>query len=306
MSPFEQAPAPSAEDLRELLRTGSATVAVAFASAAAGRQPDLLSLRELCRSLVSALQPDGPTVLTLATPREQEGGLPAHSLNVAILAACQAVSLDLGADDVEQVALCGLLHDLGKARLPDALLKKRGALSDAERAQLATHSLAGARLLFAAGGAGHAAPLVALEHHGTHNPSRRAHLFSQLVAIADAWDVLRSLRPFDPATCTAGLYWFLESQLRGRFHPVLLGRFGRLLGVLPAGALASLDSGELCRVLQESAEDPLRPRVEIVETATGLLAAGQQLDLAEGPRRLLLAPHPALRDVTVREVDGCG
>ena len=295
-----------AQGFRDVYRAGSETVGSAFQSAAAGKPPDLLSLRELCRSLLGVLQSDELPVQTLVALREKDGYTFAHSINVSILAACQATALDLGPEVAEQVALCGLLHDLGKARLPDAILKKRGALDEAERALLATHPAVGARMLFAAQGAGHAAPLVALEHHGPHNPSRRAHLFSQLVGIADAYDVLRSARPFDPKTGNPGLYWFLESQLRGRFHPALLGRFGRLLGVQPTGSLAHLESGEVCRVVDESAEDPLRPKVEIVDSALGVLPAGQQVDLSEGPRRLLLSPHPALRDLTVREFDDFG
>lgn len=298
--------AAGAQALRELLRSGAATVGAAFATAAAGRPADLLPLRELCRALVAALQSPGLPVLTIAAPREQEGALAAHAVNVAVLGAAQASALDLGPEVAEQVALCGLLHDLGKARLPEALVTKRGPLSDTERSQLAGHTLLGARLLFGAEGAGHAPPLVALEHHGTHNPSRRAHLYSQLVAIADAWDALRSLRPFEPESSNPGIYGFMDGQLRGRFHPLLLGRFGRLLGVLPTGALAALDSGELCRVLQESAGDPLRPQVEVVDTARGLVPVGQQLDLAEGPRRLAIAPHAAFGDVTVQELDDCG
>ena len=295
-----------AQGFRDVYRAGSETVGSAFESAAAGKPPDLLSLRELCRSLLGVLQSDDLPVQTLVALREKDGYTFAHSINVSILAACQATALDLGPEVAEQVALCGLLHDLGKARLPEALVTKRGPLSDTERSQLAGHTLLGARLLFGAEGAGHAPPLVALEHHGTHNPSRRAHLYSQLVAIADAWDALRSLRPFEPESSNPGIYGFMDGQLRGRFHPLLLGRFGRLLGVLPTGALAALDSGELCRVLQESAGDPLRPQVEVVDTARGLVPVGQQLDLAEGPRRLAIAPHAAFGDVTVQELDDCG
>lgn len=290
---------------RDVFRGGLNTVGAAFGAAAKAGAIDLLSLRELSGALVSMLGSASLPLHTLFSLKEHDDHSLAHSITVSVLASAQATSLDLPAEQIEQVALCGLLHDIGKSRIPEAVLKKRGALDPRERALLATHAGLGARLLMATPGAGQAAPLVALEHHGAP-VGQRPHLYSQLVAIADLYDVLRSLRPFDARTSNPGIFAMLGQRLRDRVHPALLGRFGRLLGVLPDGAMVRLQTGEVCRIVRAGVEDPLRPLVEIVDTAIGALPAGATHDLAGGPTRVDLRPHAALQSVTDEEIEDYG
>jgi hypothetical protein len=97
-----------------------------------------------------------------------------------------------------------------------------------------------------------------------------------------------------------------EKVVRIPYQAVLLWRFGRLLHVLPEGALARLDSRGVCRVVRDGAGDPLRPVAEVVDAALGTAQAGQVLDLSRGETRVALQPHGDLRTVTVRELDDFG
>ena len=124
-----------------------------------------------------------------------------HSLNVAMLTLALAMNLPFEPDDLRDIAVAALLHDVGKERIPGEILRKPGKLTPEEWDIINTHGLEGARMLSGAEGIGDLAPLVAYEHHLAYHEDLRAddwepHLVSQLVSITDVYDALRSIRPY--------------------------------------------------------------------------------------------------------------
>jgi HD-GYP domain-containing protein (c-di-GMP phosphodiesterase class II) len=116
----------------------------------------------------------------------------------------------LGGDDefVAHIRLAAPLHDVGKLGVPDAILLKRGRLTDDERSVMETHTTKGAAIL-----AGSAFPVlglaeqIALTHHerwdGTGYPARLGGdaipVAGRIVAVADVFDALTHARPYKPA-----------------------------------------------------------------------------------------------------------
>ena len=88
------------------------------------------------------------TVLSLAEALDQrDTGTAKHSQTVGLL--CEKMARELGFDElrVQRVRLAGILHDIGKIGVPDAILRKPGALTDEERQQMRRHPELGARIL---------------------------------------------------------------------------------------------------------------------------------------------------------------
>jgi HD-GYP domain-containing protein (c-di-GMP phosphodiesterase class II) len=127
-----------------------------------------------------------------------------HSLRVARYAAAIAKELGLSKADRREIALAAELHDVGKIGVPDELLCKPGPLSEAERVRVLDHTLIGERIL---------APLLAGRwvilgvvrwHHervdGTGYPDglrgEEIPLAARIVAVADAFDAMRTARPY--------------------------------------------------------------------------------------------------------------
>lgn len=126
-----------------------------------------------------------------------------HSERVGEWSRRLAVALDLAAGEVEAVGRAGLLHDLGKIGVPEAVLRKQGPLDDGEWALMRRHPVIGAQIVapfefFAAGGS------IIRHHHercdGTGYPDGLAGdaipIGARIVAVADVYDALTSDRPY--------------------------------------------------------------------------------------------------------------
>ncbi len=126
-----------------------------------------------------------------------------HSERVASFAMTVAGYLGLSAQDCEDIYLAGLLHDVGKIGIPDAILKKPGPLTEEEYAVIKTHPTIGHAILKHLRKIDYALPGV-LHHHeevdGTGYPAGlRADdipLFARILAVCDAYDAMTSNRPY--------------------------------------------------------------------------------------------------------------
>ena len=113
-----------------------------------------------------------------------------------------AREMDLPAEQVEQLRLAGLLHDLGKIAIPDRILQKPGELDEAEQAALREHPEIGFRLVE---GAGISPVDLWIRHHheswdGSGYPDGLAGeaipLGSRIILVADAYDAMTSDRAY--------------------------------------------------------------------------------------------------------------
>jgi HD-GYP domain-containing protein (c-di-GMP phosphodiesterase class II) len=129
-----------------------------------------------------------------------------HSERVSALARRLALALALSAEEADTIAQAGLLHDIGKIGVPEAVLRKRGPLAEDEWEMMRRHPLVGAQIVapfeFFAGGA-----LVIRHHHercdGSGYPDGLVGAAipagARVVAVADVYDALTSDRPYRSA-----------------------------------------------------------------------------------------------------------
>ena len=161
-----------------------------------------------------------------------------HAINVSILAMALAEGLGLKEDSVQAIGIAALLHDVGKLLIPKEILHKPGALSPEEFGTIMKHPLYGAAYLARVEGLTPLAVLVALEHHRKYDTSgypvlrdsgRRQHAASQIVAIADFYDALRSHRPYRRSLEMTEIIGIMQKDSGRGFNPGLLRRFTRLM-----------------------------------------------------------------------------
>lgn len=159
------------------------------------------------RSLAVAMHGDRDIVIPLLQLKDFDQYTTTHSMNVSVLAMALAEFIGLGPKDVRAFGVAGLLHDLGKVRIPKEVLTKPGKLTDDEWKIMRRHPVDGAKIIYESDRQLDVASAVAYEHHimidGGGYPSRhfrrQPHKASKLVHICDVYDALRTHRPYRPA-----------------------------------------------------------------------------------------------------------
>jgi putative nucleotidyltransferase with HDIG domain len=189
------------------------------------------------RSLALAMHGGRAMVMPLLQLKEFDQYTTTHSLNVSVLAMSLAEFLGMTASVVRTYGLAGLLHDLGKVKIPHEILTKPGKLTEEERRVIEAHPAEGARLLLEGDAALDLPAAVAYEHHRCHDGrgyprvhfAREPHQAGQLVHVCDVYDALRTRRPYRDAWSSADALDYIAARSGVEFDPGLATAFGEMM-----------------------------------------------------------------------------
>jgi HD-GYP domain-containing protein (c-di-GMP phosphodiesterase class II) len=204
-----------------------------------GRAPNVAVLYEIMSNFVAAFKKPVNVLklLSYAKSREEYGYI--HATNVAALSMFQIESLGLKEKTIiSDIGIAGLFHDVGKLFISAGALEKSGRLSAEEWEEIKLHPITGAKYLSSVEGLPHLATVVAFQHHmgqdGRGYPALRMiaadqHICSQVVAISDVFDALRSARPYKKGLEVKEVLLVMQKDSGRAFSPVLLNNFIRRL-----------------------------------------------------------------------------
>ena len=189
------------------------------------------------------------TVLNLAEALDmRDTGTARHSQTVGRYSELMARELGLPAEQVERVRVAGVLHDIGKIGVSDAILRKPGPLTEDEYHQMKKHPEIGARIL---GGSGlNDIREWILAHHerpdGRGYPSRLADadipLEAKILAVADSYEAMTSDRVYRKSIGARAAREQLEECSGSQFDPQVVAAFLRVLDRTGAQAAPSARS----------------------------------------------------------------
>ncbi len=201
-----------------------------------GRLP-LLEAEAVVRSLSLAMHSQSQIRLPLLQLKSFDQYTTTHSSNVAVLSMGLAEYLGLGSREIRQFGVAGLLHDLGKVRIPKEILVKPGKLSDEEREVMQRHPVDGARIILERESRLETAAFVAYEHHilldGGGYPrlryARDCHYASKVVHICDVYDALCTDRPYRSAWESDRALTYLGERSGLEFDPEIVQTFTQMI-----------------------------------------------------------------------------
>jgi HD-GYP domain-containing protein (c-di-GMP phosphodiesterase class II) len=156
-----------------------------------------------------------------------------HVANVFILTMSLAEAIGIEGGQLVEIGIASLMHDMGKLFIPSEVLNKPSKLSDEEWMIVQSHTIRGAAYLMGIKGIPRVAVLAALEHHIRYNGSGyphlgenyQPHLVSQMVAITDAFDAMRSRRSYQDAKPMDFILNVLNKERGVAFNPMLVDAF---------------------------------------------------------------------------------
>ncbi|THB78562.1 MAG: HD domain-containing protein [Desulfobulbaceae bacterium] len=198
-----------------------------------------------------------------------------HSVRVAALAVYLAHSFNWSKEVLLNIGTAGLLHDVGKSRIPEEILYKPGKLNKEEFSVMMAHSQMGAEILMGQKNTTHLDVAAAWGHHIRHDgsgyPSQPKwairHPITSLLQICDAFEALTAARPYKPVL-TPHMAFAIMLKDKGGFNPALLASFIATVGIYPPGNLVKLSDGTKGLVIRVGTKID-RPTVKIMTTPTG-------------------------------------
>lgn len=260
--------------------------------------PAQLNLRQAKRTVqklvdLSFEEGDGFSLAGMASIKDHDNYTFNHMVNVSVLAIAFGQRLGLKRQDLAQLGLCALYHDMGKLHIPLEVLNKKESLTEEEWAVMGNHTVYAARTLFPLiaddPGTLHRI-LTALQHHlgydGTGYPKltlrKRQGLFTRIVSIADAFDAMTTKRIYQRQFLPSEALAIIQKASGARYDPLLVKAFINCMGIFPIGSTVLVTTGEL-GVVVESNPDPDRshqPKVKIITDTKRSLTELQLIDLS--------------------------
>jgi diguanylate cyclase (GGDEF)-like protein len=190
--------------------------------------------RKSVGSRASAGRQSTDVLLKVLSERSPDLGI--HLDEVTELCRAVAAKLALPEDEVAPLLQAASLHDVGKAAIPDEILNKPGPLDDAEWAFMRRHTLIGQRILSAAPALARAATFVRSSHEqfdGQGYPDGLAGadipLGARIIAVCDAYDAMRSSRPYRAAMSLEGTLDELRRCAGTQFDPAVIDAFSAVI-----------------------------------------------------------------------------
>ncbi len=236
-----------------------------------GKAIDMKAVRTTISNCVRALLSHPDTMQWVSRLREKDFYTTDHSLNVALLAISFGHSLGASEEDLVRMGITGLLHDVGKMRVPPEILNKPGKLNEQEFAEMKQHPRYGRDLLLSVRNIGPAVD-VAYSHHEAIDgsgyprglPAESISHLTRIISLCDVYDAITNERCYKPAQSALIALRIIYSERGKHFDDALAEQFIRHIGIYPAGSIVELHSGEVGIVISTNSRNRHLPKVLIV------------------------------------------
>ncbi|MDH7944153.1 HD-GYP domain-containing protein [Pseudohongiella sp. SYSU M77423] len=274
---------------RRLCEQSQNEVLSMFSEARMGQAVPLTRAAQVVEEINSSVTRQPQALITLARLKTSDNYTYMHSVAVSALMIALARELNLDDGKVRVAGMAGLLHDVGKMAVPDAILNKPGKLTDEEFALVKSHPVKGAEILERSSGVDDKVIEVCLHHHekfdGSGYPNGQAanqiSVIARMAAVCDVYDAITSDRPYKKGWPPSESIQRMVSW-SGHFDPKILQAFIKVVGIYPVGSLVRLKSQRLAVVIAQSEGSLLKPVVKVFfSTRTQLPLPQQILDLSK-------------------------
>jgi len=256
-----------------------------------GRVIELDQVSPVVENITGSILRNASALLGLSVIKNKDDYTFLHSVSVCTLMVAFCRSRKMDAETIYQAGIGGLLHDTGKALIPDAILNKPGRLTEEEFAIVRRHPQDGYDILSRTPGIGPIPLDITLHHHerrdGSGYPERHSgdaiSELAQMAAIVDVYDAITADRCYHKGIPAAEALRKIYEWSKFQFNPALTQEFMRCIGIYPVGTLVLLESGRLAVVVEAHETSLLTPKVNVFySTRSQTYIKPETIDLARG------------------------
>lgn len=236
-----------------------------------GKAVELEQVEPVVESITESILRNSGALIGLMRIKNKDDYTFLHSVSVCTLmvAFCRSVGLDN--ETTRQAGLGGLLHDTGKALVPDEILNKPGRLTDEEFDIIRKHPGDGHEILLKTPQIGPIPLDITLHHHERMDGSGYPHklpgseisTLAQMAAIVDVYDAITADRCYHKGMSATDALRKIFEWSKFHFNPQYVQAFMRCVGIYPTGTLVLLESGKLGVVTEQHESNLLQPKVKV-------------------------------------------
>ncbi len=237
-----------------------------------GRPVDIGPIEGLAEDISESVLANANALMCLSQIREKDQYLLEHSINVGILMGVFTRYLGYQREELHQIVTGAILHDIGKIRVPSAILNKSGRLTEEEWALMQKHVEFGEDVLVKSPGISDIALSICAQHHeklsGKGYPrglaGKEISTYGRLASIVDIYDAITADRVYHKGKSPFETMRILASLGAEDLDKQLVYQFIRCMGVYPVGTFVELESGRGAVVIQANLKKPEAPLVRVM------------------------------------------
>ena len=266
-TPAEEMPA-----ARTAIEKASSRVIAIMNAVKADKRVNAEQVRDVVEPVLESVIRNPDALMWLTQMRHKDSYTYAHSLDNCALAVAFGRHLGLPKGDLNTLAMGLLLMDIGKMRLPEAVLNKAEPLTEKEFNMVRGHVGYSVEILERSADIDIDIINVALTHHerfdGSGYPSglvgTETPVYGRMAAIIDCYDAMTSNRPYGKPVSAYAALQELYNWRNKYFQEELVEQFLQCLGAFPTGTLVEMHSGEVGIVMAQNRTRRMSPKVMLL------------------------------------------
>lgn len=242
-----------------------------------GYSIDIIAAQDVSERLVNDVLAAPEALINLMDIKSFDDYTFTHNINVTTISLFIGESLGMSKDDLNELGMGCLLHDIGKINISKDILNKNGKLTEKEFEEIKRHPENGFNLVKKSKNISDRSKRIILEHHekfdGRGYPKKlkgeSISYFGRICAIADVYDALTTDRPYRVAMQPYDAIKVLIGGIDNQFDPHILNSFVRKFSIYPSGSLVKLNNQSIALVLRNNPQAVIRPVLRILTDANG-------------------------------------
>lgn len=237
-----------------------------------GRVVELEQVEPMIESITESVLSNSGALLTLLRIKNKDDYTFLHSVSVGTLMIAFSRSVGMDRETIHLAGLGGILHDTGKALVPDEILNKPGRLTEEEFDIIRRHPRDGFDILSRTEGISEIPLDITLHHHERVDGSGYPHnlkgdtisTLAKMAAIVDVYDAITADRCYHKGMAPTDALRKIFEWSKYHFDPKLVQAFMRCVGIYPVGTLVLLESGKLGVVIEQHHSNLLTPKIRVM------------------------------------------